>query len=82
MMAAWLQRHVQRRAARGVARLCEGGHFSVGLSVPLVPALADNLSVAYDHRADQRVRLDMAAPLFGQFQRSTHPDFSVGIHTH
>src|SRR5207249_4539430 len=45
----------------------------VGLAVFAVPALADDLPVTHHDRADQRVRLDVAAAALGQLQRPLHP---------
>ena len=79
-MAAWLQRDVEGGASRRLTGSSESVHLRVCLAEFLMPAFAEDLVVTHDHRADQRVGLDMAAPLLGKFERAAHPDFSGSIH--
>ena len=61
LVTAGLQRHVQRRAAQ-VLQAARLDRVDLGVGAPktLVPALAEHLAVARDHRADDRVGLDRA----------------------
>ena len=54
VMGARLERDVERRAARLLARLLERRGLGVAHELVLVPALADDLAVAHDDRADER----------------------------
>ena len=68
-MVARLERHVERRAARALAGLGERDRLGVLDVRILVPALADDLTVAHDDRADERMVLDLAAAAFRQLER-------------
>jgi hypothetical protein len=54
-VGAGLERHDERRAARGIARLLESANFGMGLAGPRVKAFGDRPSPAQDHRSDPRV---------------------------
>ena len=72
-MTARFQRDIERRPAGRVAGRLERVNLGVGPAEPLVPALADELTVADDDRADERVRLDEAAAALRQFKGPAHP---------
>jgi hypothetical protein len=79
LVAARLERHVEGRAAEvlqpaGLDRVDLG----VRAAVLLVPALAEDLAVAGDHRAHHRVRPDRARALARELDRSLEMS-SVGI---
>ena len=65
-----LHRHVQRRAARAPARRLQRDDLGVRAALPLVPALADDLAVAHEHGADDRIRMCRAAPSLGELERT------------
>ena len=65
-MRARLEGHVERRAARAVACGAQRVHLRVRPAVPLVPALADDLAVPHDDRADERIRIGPAASSLGE----------------
>ena len=75
VMAAGFERHIQRAAAGLVARFRECVHFRMGFAETLVKAAANDLPIFRDHRADQRVRLDVAAALLRQCERFLHAVF-------
>ena len=54
--------------ARLAGRL-ERDDLGVRPALPLVPALADDLAVAHDDRADDRVRMRRSAPSLGELER-------------
>ncbi len=70
LVAAGLQRHVQRRLAqiRHPARL-DRIDLGVRGAVAFVPALAQHLAVARDHRPHDGVRLDRPGAVLGQLDR-------------
>ena len=68
-MGARLQGHVHGRAPRRLACRLERDHLGVRPALPLVPPLADDLAVAHDDRADDRVRMRRAAPALGELER-------------
>ena len=70
VMRARLERHVEGRAARCVARLLERDRLGVPDSVVGVPALPHDLAVSHDDRADKRIVAGLAASLLGQFERA------------
>ena len=69
VMRARLERHVERRAARSVARLLERDRLGVADSVVLVPALPHDLAVSHDDRADERMVARLSASALGQLER-------------
>ncbi len=69
LVRARLERDVERRAAGLLARRLERDHLGVRPAGPLVPALADNLAVGDDDRADDRVRMRRSAPTLGELER-------------
>ena len=71
VVRARLERHVERRTARRVARLLERDRLGVADAVVLVPALADDLAVAHDDRADDRMMIaGLPAPALGELERA------------
>ena len=70
MVSARLERHVQRRAARTLSRLRERDRLCVIDAFVLVPALADDLVAVDEHRADERVILDLAATALRELERA------------
>ena len=68
-MGAWLERYVERRATRGVARLPERDRLRVADSLVLVPALPHDLAVANDDGADERVVAGLAVAALGELER-------------
>src|SRR5262245_27760648 len=62
MVVARLERHVERRAPRSLPGSRERDHIRVGPAPSLMPALADDLTVAGDDRSDDRVRMRRPAP--------------------
>src|SRR5581483_11638732 len=70
VMGAGLEGHVERRPARPLARLLERDRLRVTDGVVLVPALADDLPVADDHGADERMVADLAAAAFRELERA------------
>ena len=73
VVRARLERDVERRAAGPVARLLERDRLGVLHARELVPALADGLAVADEHRADERMILDLAASALGELERALEP---------
>jgi hypothetical protein len=70
VVRARLERDVERRPASPVAGLRERGHLRMRRASPLVPALADDLTVEHDQRADQGMRrLHRAAPSLRELER-------------
>ena len=72
LVAAWLQRHVERRSAGPRSGNVQGFNLGVGLAEAAMPAFAHDLRAARDHAAHHRVRLDETLPLGGQFQGPLH----------
>jgi hypothetical protein len=72
-MTARLQRDIEGRATRRLAGRLQRLNFGVRPAEPLVPALADEGSVADHDRAHERVRLDEAPAALGQLQGAAHP---------
>ncbi len=68
VVRARLERHVERRAARAIARLCECPRLGVLDGRELVPALADDLIAVDDDGADERMVLDLAAAALRELQ--------------
>jgi hypothetical protein len=56
LMRAWLERDVEGGPRDSVPGLVHGDDLRVRTARALVPSLAEHLSVADDHRADQGVR--------------------------
>ena len=75
VVGAGLQGHI-RRGARGVlatpGAIGQGVCLGMGLSVALVPALADHTAGAHDHAAHQRVRVREARTPPGKLHRPGH----------
>src|SRR5438552_3418856 len=69
-MRARLHRHVERRAARTLARRIEGDDLRVRSALALVPAFGDDFPVARDNRADDGVRMCGAAPSLRELERA------------
>ena len=69
-MRARLERDEERRPARTVTRRRQRRDLGVRRASPRVPALADDLAVAHEHRADQWMRrLDRPAPPLRELER-------------
>ena len=69
-MRARLEGHVQRGATSAVAGGRQCGHFGMRCPPAGVPALADNLTVALDDRADDRMRVvDLPPPALRELER-------------
>jgi hypothetical protein len=74
MVRAWLERAVQRRAARRLTCLVECMDFGVRLTCPLVGALTDDDAlVTDDARTDDRIRGRTTESASRGFQRTVHP---------
>ena len=69
-MRARLEGHVERRALRRVAGRVERHDLGVRAALPLVPALADDLAVPDDDRADDRVRVRRPPPALRELERA------------
>src|SRR5204862_3621098 len=70
VVRAGLQRDVERRPPRTLPRGLERGQLRMRRPCPRVPALADDLAVRYDNRADERMRvLDLVAPALSELER-------------
>ena len=69
MVRAGLERHVERGAASRFSRRLERNGLGVRPASALVPALADDLAVAHDDRADDRVRMRRSPPALGELER-------------
>src|SRR5439155_17307201 len=67
--AAWLERHVQRRAACRLTRRLEREDLRVRPTFALVPSLSHDLPVADDDCTDDRIRVRRSPPAFGELQR-------------
>ena len=72
LMAARLERAIQRGAGGARARLGERHRLRVRRTGAEVVAAADDLLVAHEHGADQRVGMGAAATLLGQGERLFH----------
>src|SRR4051812_31715884 len=71
-MRAWLQRHIQRGAARGLAGALQRLDLRMRPPAGLGPAAADNDAVLDDHSADGRIGPGAAQPAPAQRQRQRH----------
>ena len=70
---ARLERAVERRAAREIARLVERTHLGVRSACVLVISLTDDRAVfAHDDRADHRIRTGRSAAALGEIERAVH----------
>jgi hypothetical protein len=69
-MCARLHRHVHRCAAGPLARGVERDDLRVRSTLPLVPALRDDVTVADEHGADDRVGMSGSAPSLGELERA------------
>src|SRR5581483_7257916 len=69
-VVARLERHVQRRVARTLARLPQRDRLGVLDVRVLVPALAHDLVVAHDDCADERMILDLATSALRELERA------------
>ena len=79
VVAARLQRDVQRRAAQvGVAAGGDRVDLGVRAAVLVVPALAEDLAVPDDDRADHRVGAHAAQPPLGELDGPGEVDV-VGV---
>ena len=72
LVAAGLERAVERCAPGALAGLGERHRLSVRRSGRQVPAAPDDLSVAHEDRADQGIRVRAAAASLGQGERLVH----------
>ena len=72
LMAAWLQRHIGRGAARLVSRVAQGRRLGVESAEIVVPAAADHFAVFDDHAADHRVGRRFAQAAQRQIKSLTH----------
>ncbi len=72
MVCARLHRHVEGGTAGAFACCAEGDDLGVRPAGVLVPALPHDLAVAYDHGADDRVRMRRPAAALGKLQRALH----------
>ena len=70
LVVARLERHVERRAAGALAGLRERDRLCMVDLRVLVPALADDLVVVHDDRADERMVLDLAAAALRELERA------------
>ena len=70
MVIAWLEVHVDRGAG-GIDAL-QRPHLGVQAAGLLVPALADDFSVACDNAADPRIRRSGEEPALGERERAAH----------
>jgi hypothetical protein len=68
--ATRLHRHVQRRPSRVHAAQCKD--LRVCPTRASVPALADDATVAYEHRTNRRIRARLSQPTSRQCQRPPH----------
>ncbi len=66
VVSAGLQRHVHRRAACTLACIGEGGDLGVRAALAFVPALAHDLALTHDDRADDRIGSRRAAAALGE----------------
>ncbi len=81
-MMTGLQRDVERRAARPLTRRRQSADLGVRASKLGVMSLAHHLTVAHDHRSNQRVRLHATPALLGQGQGPAQvPDISTPCHS-
>ena len=76
-MRAGLERHVERRAARRLARLGEREPFGVRAPAGRGHAAADDDAVLDQDRADRRVRRGEPERPLAEVQRGLHPAFVV-----
>ena len=70
LVRTWLQRDVESRALGALAGSLQRDDLCVRRTAPRVPALADDLALGDDYRADERVRvLDLVPPALRQLER-------------
>src|SRR4029077_299730 len=69
VVRARLERHVEGRALGPIAGLLQRDRLGVADSVVLVPALADDLAVVLDDRADERMIRGLPPSALGQLER-------------
>src|SRR5262249_10550827 len=70
VVRARFERDVQRRPTRAIARYGQRHHLGVRRPTSRVPALADDLAVALEHGANERMRpLDLPPPPLGELER-------------
>ena len=77
VVSAGLQRHVHRRAACTLARIGEGGDLGVRAALAFVPALAHDLALTHDDRADDRIGSRRAAAALGELDGALE---KAGLH--
>ena len=73
VMAAWLQRYIQ---IRPLCRFCAGHQgisFCMIFTIPGMIAFSNDLSLLYDHSANQRIWTCPALSLFCQLYGPAHP---------
>ena len=75
MMAAGLERHVDRGAARALARGADRNRFGVRFAGTFVPAFADDFLVARHHRAHARIRVRAVQAALRELERAAHRGF-------
>jgi hypothetical protein len=73
LMAAWLQRDVERCTHAAGAGFNQGVDFSMVLAETLVPAFAHNLTVADDDSSYKRIGFDTSSASFGKDKSPFHP---------
>ena len=80
LMAAWLERDVERRPMRRGAGRLERDDLGMRSAEACVMPDPNRLAVADDHRPDERVGLDGAPAALGLGQRPTHPEQVVAFY--
>ena len=74
-MAAGLERHVGRGAARTLARRANRDGLGVRFAGAFVPAFADDFLVARQHRADARIRMRAVQAALRELEGAAHRGF-------
>ena len=72
-MRAGLERHIERRAARRLARLAERDDLGVRPAARRRDAAPDDDAVLHENRADRRVRRGEAERALAEVERRLHP---------
>jgi hypothetical protein len=79
-VVAWLERDVQRRAARAVSALVECDDFRVVGPIVLVEAFAEDGAIFDDHATNRGIGARQANAFRGKVQRVLHEVLIVSIH--
>src|SRR5262245_23010284 len=77
VVAAGFEGDVKSGPTSGVTGTAKGVDLGMGAAIALMPAFANELSLADDDGTDQRVRLDKPSAPFRQLQCSRHPAIVV-----